>query len=136
MSERYLRGIEIAEQLAADKLGEFTTSRVAELAPDFARMAIEFPLGDLYARDGLDLRSREIVAISSLATLGNASPQLRIHIRAATRLGISKTEIIEILMQTAIYAGFPTALNALSSCHDLLTDERPCQAASCVTGQG
>lgn len=136
MSERYLRGIEIAEQLAADKLGEFTTSRVAELAPDFARMAIEFPLGDLYARDALDLRSREIVAISSLATLGNASPQLRIHIRAATRLGISKTEIIEILMQTAIYAGFPTALNALSSCHDLLTDERPCQAASCVTGQG
>ena len=130
MSERYLRGIEIAEQLAADKLGEFTTSRVAELAPDFARMAIEFPLGDLYTRDGLDLRSREIVAISSLATLGNAGPQLRIHIRAATRLGISKTEIIEILMQTAIYSGFPTALNALSSCHDLLTDECPRQAAS------
>lgn len=125
MSERYLRGIEIAEQLAADKLGEFTTSRVAELAPDFARMAIEFPLGDLYARDGLDLRSREIVAISSLATLGNASPQLRIHIRAATRLGITKTEIIEILMQTAIYGGFPTALNALTSCHDLLTDGMP-----------
>ena len=136
MSERYLRGIEIAEQLAAEKLGEFTTSRVAELAPDFARMAIEFPLGDLYARDGLDLRSREIVAISSLATLGNASPQLRIHIRAATQLGITKTEIIEILMQTAIYAGFPAALNALSSCHDLLIDECPRQAARRVAGQG
>jgi len=136
MSERYMRGIEIAEQLAAEKLGEFTTSRVAELAPDFARMAIEFPLGDLYARDALDLRSREIVAIASLATLGNASPQLRIHIRAATRLGITKTEIIEILMQTAIYAGFPTALNALSSCHDLLTDECPRQAARRVAGQG
>ena len=66
MSERYMRGIEIAEQLAAEKLEEFTTSRVAELAPDFARMAIEFPLGDLYARDGLDFRSREIAAISSL----------------------------------------------------------------------
>ena len=136
MSERYMRGIEIAEQLAAEKLGEFTTSRVAELAPDFARMAIEFPLGDLYARDALDLRSREIVAIASLATLGNASPQLRIHIRAATRLGITKTEIIEILMQTAIYAGFPAALNALSSCHDLLTDECPRQAARRVAGQG
>ena len=52
MSERYLRGVEIAQQLAADKLEEFLTSRVAELAPDFARMAIEFPFGDLYARDG------------------------------------------------------------------------------------
>lgn len=136
MSERYLRGVEIAEQLAADKLEEFTTSRVAELAPDFARMAIEFPLGDLYAREGLDIRSREIVAISSLATLGNAGPQLRIHIRAATKVGVTKAEIIEILMQTAIYAGFPAALNALSSCHDLLTDERACQAAKRVAGQG
>lgn len=126
MSERYMRGIEIAEQLAAEKLEEFTTSRVAELAPDFARMAIEFPLGDLYARDGLDFRSREIAAISSLATLGNAGPQLRIHIRAATKVGITKAEIIEILMQTAIYAGFPAALNALSSCHDLLCDGLGC----------
>lgn len=136
MSERYMRGIEIAEQLAADKLDEFLTSRVAELAPDFARMAIEFPLGDIYTRDGLDLRSRELVAISSLATLGDTGPHLRIHIRAATRLGVSKAEIIEILMQTAIYAGFPAALNALTSCHDLLTDECPRQAARQVAGQG
>ena len=124
MSECYLRDIESAERLAAEKLEEFTTSWVAERAPDFARMAIEFPLGDLYARDGLDLRSREIAAISSLATLGNASPQLRIHIRAATTVGVSKAEIIELLMQTAVYAGFPAALNALSACHDLLCDDQ------------
>jgi 4-carboxymuconolactone decarboxylase len=136
MSERYMRGIEIAEQLAADKLDEFLTSRVAELAPDFARMAIEFPLGDIYARDALDFRSRELVAISSLATLGDTGPHLRIHIRAALRMGITKAEIIEILMQTAIYAGFPVALNALSSCHDMLTDECPRQAARRVAGQG
>jgi 4-carboxymuconolactone decarboxylase len=127
MSERYMRGIEIAERLASEKLEEFTTSRVAELAPDFARMAIEFPLGDLYSRNGLDLRSREIAAISSLATLGNAGPQLRIHIRAATTVGVTKAEIIEILMQTAVYAGFPAALNALACCHDLLTDEEACR---------
>ena len=133
MSERYLRGVEIAEQLASDKLEEFLTSRVAELAPDFARMVIEFSLGDLYARDGLDMRSREIVAISSLAALGDTGPHLRIHIRAATRLGVTKAEIIEILMQTAVYAGIPAALNALSSCHDLLTDECPRQAARQVT---
>ena len=148
MSERYLRGIEIAEQLAAEKLEEFTTSRVAELAPDFARMAIEFPLGDLYSRPQLDLRSREIAAISSLATLGHAGPQLRIHIRAATTVGVTKAEIVEILMQTAVYAGFPAALNALAACHDLLVDDPDCasectrpvrisvQAAKRVAGQG
>ena len=132
MSERYIRGIEIAERLAAEKLEEFTTSRVAELAPDFARMAIEFPLGDIYSRAALDLRSREMIAISSLATLGNAGPQLRIHIRAATEVGVTRAEIIEILMQTAIYAGFPAALNALACCHDLLSDEQPCRAAASV----
>ena len=135
MSERYLRGIEIAEQLAAEKLEEFATSRVAELAPDFARMAIEFPFGDLYARDCLDLRSREIVAISSLTTLGNAGPQLRMHIRAAAQVGLTRTEIIEILMQTAIYAGFPVALNALSSCHDLLAGDPPCRGPLTITDQ-
>ena len=124
MSERYMRGIEIAERLAAEKLEEFTTSRVAELAPDFARMAIEFPLGDLYSRGALDLRSREIVAISSLATMGNADAQLRVHIRAATTVGVTKAEIIEVLMQTAVYAGFPAALNALATCHDLLAEDQ------------
>lgn len=123
MSDRYRRGVEIAEQLAAEKMEEFMTSRVAELAPDFARMAIEFPLGDLYARAGLDLRSREIVAISSLAVVAHAAPQLRIHIRAARSIGLSRTEIIEILMQTAVYAGFPAALNALAECHDLLAED-------------
>ena len=123
MSERYLRGVDIAQQLAAGSLEEFLTSRVAELAPDFARMAIEFSFGDLYARDVLALKDREVVAISSLAVLGDTGPHLRIHVRAALQLGVSKCEIIEILMQTAVYAGFPAALNALSSCHDLLVDD-------------
>jgi 4-carboxymuconolactone decarboxylase len=136
MSERYLRGVDIAQQLAAGSLEEFLTSRVAELAPDFARMAIEFTFGDLYARDALDLRNREIVAISSLAVLSDTGPHLRNHVRAALKLGVNKSEIIEILMQTALYAGFPASLNALASCHDLLTDECPAQAARRVAGHG
>lgn len=122
MSERYLRGLGIAEDLASEKLEHFLTSRVAEVAPDFARMAIEFPLGDLYSRDGLSLRDREIAAIAALATLGHAAPQLRTHVASAGKIGIQKTEIIEILMQSAVYAGFPAALNALADCHDLLAE--------------
>lgn len=136
MSERYLRGVDIAQKLAAGSLEEFLTSRVAELAPDFARMAIEFSFGDLYAREALGLKEREMIAIASLAVLSDTGPHLRNHARAAMSLGASKGEIIEILMQTAIYAGFPAALNALASCHDLLTDECPAQAARRVAGHG
>lgn len=130
MSERYRRGVDVAEALSPGGIDQFLTSRVAEVAPDFARMAVEFPLGDLYTREDLDLRSREIVAIASLATIGNAGPQLRAHVGAAASLDISRGEIIEILMQTAIYAGFPAALNALADCHDLLTDD-DCLGRSC-----
>jgi 4-carboxymuconolactone decarboxylase len=131
MSERYRRGIDIAEQLAADKIEHFVKSGVAEVAPDFARMVIEFAFGDLYARDALDLRSRELIAIAVLAASGDAGPQLRVHVESAASVGISKTEIVEILMQIALYAGFPTALNALAECHDLLTDKDCLAGAAC-----
>jgi 4-carboxymuconolactone decarboxylase len=123
MSERYRRGIDIAEQLAAGKVAHFVESGVAEVAPDFARMTIEFAFGDLYARPALDLKSRELIAIAVLAASGKAGPQLRIHVQSAESCGITRAEIVETLMQITLYAGFPAALNALADCHDLLTDD-------------
>ena len=128
MSDRYLRGVEIVQQLSSGSAEQFLTSRVAEVAPDFARMAIEFAFGDLYARDGLELKTRSIVAIAALASLGHTD-QLRLHVAAAIEHGVTRPEIVEILMQSAIYGGFPKALNALADCHDLLT-EGPC--ATCA----
>jgi 4-carboxymuconolactone decarboxylase len=137
MNERYLRGVEILQQLTGHP-AEHLTSRVAEIAPDFARMTVEFPFGDLYARGVLDLRTREVAAIAALAALGHPNPQLRIHVSAALNLGLSRQEVVEILMQTAVYCGFPAALNSLGHCHDLLAESGcvPCQAASRVAGQG
>jgi 4-carboxymuconolactone decarboxylase len=120
-NDRYRRGVEILQRLSGNGV-EQVTNRVAEIAPDFARMTIEFPFGDLYARSALDLRTREIAAISALASLGRI-PQLRVHVAAALNLGIGRAEVVELLMQTAIYAGFPPALNALAECHDLLTGD-------------
>jgi 4-carboxymuconolactone decarboxylase len=130
MSDRYRRGLDVAEQLAADKLAHFVKSGVAEVAPDFARMVIEFAFGDIYSRDALDLKSRELIAIAALAVSGNAGPQLRVHVESAASAGITKSEIVEVLMQIALYAGLPAALNALGDCHDLLTDDN-CLAGAC-----
>lgn len=130
MNDRYLRGVEVIQQLAPGSLEQFLTSRVAEVAPDFARMAIEFSFGDIYARDELDLETREIVAVAALASLGHAGPQLRMHVAAALKLGITSGKIVEILMQSAIYGGFPAALNSLADCHDLLTDDN-CLTDAC-----
>jgi 4-carboxymuconolactone decarboxylase len=131
MSDRYRRGLEVAEELAADKLAHFVKSGVAEVAPDFARMVIEFAFGDIYARDGLDLKTRELIAIAALAVSPNAGPQLRVHVESAASIGITKTEIIEVLMQIALYTGFPAALNALADCHDLLADDNGVACGAC-----
>ena len=121
-SDRYRRGIDVLQRLSGESI-EQVTNKVAEIAPDFARMTIEFPFGDLYSRGILDLRTREAAAISALAALGRI-PQLRVHVAAALNLGMSRAEIVELLMQISIYAGFPLALNALAECHDLLIDEK------------
>lgn len=93
--------------------GDAVVASLADIAPDFARYLIEFPFGDIYCRPGLDLRSREIATIAALAALGNATPQLKVHIEAGLNVGLSRTEIVEVIMQMAVYAGFPAALNGL-----------------------
>ena len=112
-------------------LEQFLTSRVAEVAPDFARMAIEFPFGDLYARDGArprKPRNRGDRGAGVPRPRGSAAATACCG-RAAT-LASRRAEIVEILMQTAMYGGFPAAINALAECHDLLTDD-DCVGGSC-----
>ena len=93
--------------------GQRVIESLRDIAPDFARYVIEFPFGDIYNRPGLDLKSREIATIAALAALGNAQPQLEVHLHGALNVGCTRTEIVEVLMQMAVYAGFPAALNGL-----------------------
>ncbi|HCI5984286.1 TPA: carboxymuconolactone decarboxylase family protein [Klebsiella quasipneumoniae subsp. quasipneumoniae] len=111
-SERYTTGQEILQRVDGSG-GEAVVNSLRDIAPDFARYLIEFPFGDIYARPGLDLRSREIATIAALTALGNAEPQLKVHIAAGLNVGLTQEEITEVIMQMAVYAGFPAALNGL-----------------------
>ncbi len=96
-----------------DEAGHKVVAALADIAPDFAIYLFEFPFGDIYSRPGLGLRDREIATIAALAAMGTARPQLKVHIEAGLNVGLSQEEVVEILMQMAVYAGFPAALNAL-----------------------
>ena len=102
--------------------GEAVVASLADIAPDFAKYVLEFPFGDIYSRPGLDLRAREIATIAALAALGNATPQLKVHIRAGLNVGLSRDEIVEVLMQMAVYAGFPAALNGLFAAREVFAE--------------
>lgn len=93
--------------------GNKVIAALADIAPDFARYILEFSFGDIYSRPGLDLRARETATIAALTAMGNAAPQLKVHIEAGLNVGLSREEITEIIMQMAVYAGFPAALNGL-----------------------
>jgi 4-carboxymuconolactone decarboxylase len=117
-SARYLRGRKNLKKIHGMKAIKAIDS-MADIAPDMARFVYEFPFGDIYPRPGLDLKSRQLVTVASLATMGNAAPQLKAHINGSLNVGLTRQEITEALMQIAVYAGFPAALNALKIARDV-----------------
>jgi 4-carboxymuconolactone decarboxylase len=121
-TERYQRGWEKLKEVDG-KAGEKVIDSLRDIAPDFARLLIEFPFGDIYSRPGLDLRTRELAVVAALTALGNAAPQLKVHIHAAHNVGCSKEEIVEVIMQMAVYAGFPAALNGLFAAKEVFGQE-------------
>jgi 4-carboxymuconolactone decarboxylase len=120
-STRYSRGYEKLREIDGNA-GERVIAALADIAPDFARLLIEFPFGDIYSRPQLDLKSREIGVVAALTALGNAQPQLKVHIHGALNVGCSRDEVIEIIMQMAIYAGFPAALNGLFAAKEVFAE--------------
>lgn len=110
---RYERGLAKLREIDGEA-GERVLDSLSDIAPDFARYLIEFPFGDIYCRPGLDLKSREIAVVAALTAMGNAAPQLKVHIQGAVNVGVSREEIVETIMQMAVYAGFPAALNGLA----------------------
>ena len=121
-SERFITGQDMLQKVDG-KGGNAVVESLKDIAPDFARYLIEFPFGDIYSRPGLDLRSREIATVAALTALGNASPQLKVHIAAALHVGLTQEEITEVIMQMAVYAGFPAALNGLFAAKEIFTHQ-------------
>jgi 4-carboxymuconolactone decarboxylase len=118
---RYERGWEKLKEIDGEA-GERVIASLQDIAPDLARYTIEFPFGDVYSRPGLDLKSREIATVAALTALGNAAPQLKVHIHAALNVGCTRTEIVELIMQMAVYAGFPAALNGMFAAREVFQE--------------
>ncbi|MBN9339050.1 MAG: 4-carboxymuconolactone decarboxylase [Comamonadaceae bacterium SCN 68-20] len=122
IENRYERGLAKLREIDGEA-GENVLRSLEDIAPDFARYLIEFPFGDVYSRPGLDLKSREIAVVAALTALGNAAPQLKVHVQGALNVGVTRTEIVETIMQMAVYAGFPAALNGLAAAKEVFVRE-------------
>ncbi len=93
---------------------------------DLGDLTVDFVFGDVHAREGLPIRERELVIVAVLTALGGLEPQVRAHLRAARAIGVPDRELEETIMQTAPYAGFPRAINAMK----LLREEQRAGASA------
>lgn len=118
MTDPYRAGIDVLSQTGS--MQDARRNRAAEVAPDFVKTAVGFTYGEIFARPGLDLKTRELAAVAAFAALGRSTAQLRQHVEAALHLGWTRSEIVETLIQTAAHAGVAMAIDAIADCHDLL----------------
>ena len=127
-SERYKIGWDKLAEIDGEQ-GERVVEVLKDISPEFADLLIEFPFGDVYSRPGLDLKSREIATVAALTAMGTAMAQLKVHVHGALNVGCRPQEIIEVLIQMAVYAGFPAALNGLFAAKEVF-DERNVRVSS------
>jgi 4-carboxymuconolactone decarboxylase len=119
--ERYTRGTRRLAEVDGEG-GQRVVEALQDVAPDLARYVIEFGFGDVYSRAGLDLRTRELATVAGLTALGHAQPQLRVHVNGALNVGCTPTEVVEVIIQMALYAGFPAALNAAFTAKEVFAE--------------
>ncbi|RQW61359.1 carboxymuconolactone decarboxylase family protein [Vibrio viridaestus] len=104
--------------------GETVIESLQDICPDLAKFTIEYPFGDIYTRQGLDLKSREIATVAALTAMGNCQPQLKVHLHAALNVGCTEEELKEVILQMSVYAGFPAALNGMFAFKDVLNESK------------
>lgn len=107
-------GKDIMDQLEPG-LADKVTGRLAELDPSLPALITDYAFGAVVGRPGLDLKTREMLTVASLVTLGNAMPQLELHMRAALNTGVAPEELLEVVIQMAVYAGVPACMNGLTA---------------------
>jgi 4-carboxymuconolactone decarboxylase len=109
--ETYERGMKIRREVLGDEHVDRSLERAGDYTREFQELITKYAWGEIWARPGLDKRTRSCITMTALVALGRFD-ELELHIRGAQRNGLSKDEIKEVLLQTTIYCGVPAANSA------------------------
>ncbi|MBT3602005.1 MAG: carboxymuconolactone decarboxylase family protein [Candidatus Latescibacteria bacterium] len=114
MSDRYEKGLNLMREMVGSDQADAICDKFKDLHPDFERFVMEFVMADLYARDGLDLKTRLLCTVSALTVLGRQD-QLGVHIQRALGAGATQKELEEVILQMSAFGGFPATWDALNT---------------------
>ncbi|WP_372674721.1 4-carboxymuconolactone decarboxylase [Aquicoccus sp.] len=112
MSERYEKGMKVRRRILGDAHVDRAEARKSDFEAPFQEMITETAWGHVWASDGISERERSMITLALLAALGNFD-EIPMHIRATTRTGASKRDVLEAFQHVAVYAGVPRANHAL-----------------------
>jgi len=109
--ERYDHGRAVLDAVDGTA-GANVIASLKDVSPELGHQVVAWGFGEIYSRPGLEPRDRQLVTLGMLTALGGCEPQLEVHINAALNVGLTAEQIIEALLHSAVYCGFPRALNA------------------------
>ena len=111
--EKYKKGMQIRKSVLGEDHVNRAEANKSEFDEDFQRLITEMAWGSVWARPGLDKKTKHLLTLAMLATLGNQE-ELAMHIRATRNTGVTREEVKEVLLQVAVYAGIPAANAAIA----------------------
>ncbi len=119
MTNPYDEGMRVRREVLGDEHVDRAVARTTPETEEFQDLITRYAWGKIWARPGLDRRTRSCITITALIAL-NREPELAMHIRAALRNGVTRDEIKEVLLQSAIYCGVPAANSAFGVFQEVL----------------
>ena len=117
----YEDGMRVRREVLGDAHVDLATASATEVTRDFQELITRYAWGGVWTRDGLDRRSRSMVTLTALVA-GRHFDELEFHLRAALRNGLTREEIVEVLIQTAVYCGVPAANSAFAVAKRVLAE--------------
>ncbi|MCD6054266.1 MAG: 4-carboxymuconolactone decarboxylase [Rubrobacteraceae bacterium] len=117
----YDRGMKVRREVLGDEHVDRAIGRTTEFTADFQDFITRYAWGEVWARPGLDRRTRSCITLTALVALGRLD-ELGLHVRAAVRNGLTEQEIGEVFLQTAVYCGVPAANSAYAVARRVLSE--------------
>jgi 4-carboxymuconolactone decarboxylase len=120
-ASEFERGLKVRREVLGDAHVDHAVERTTPFTADFQDLITRYAWGEIWARPGLDRRTRSCITLTALVALGRES-ELEMHVRAALRIGLSPDEIKEVLLQSAVYCGVPAANSAFAIAQRVLDE--------------
>jgi len=121
MTDLYERGMKVRREVLGDAHVDRATQSITDFNREFQDLITRYAWGEVWARPGLDRRTRSCMVLTAMMALGHW-PEFRMHVRAAFNNGLGEAEVKEVILQAAIYCGVPVANHAFKEAAEAIAE--------------